>query len=283
MSAPSDRTPPRHSDAIRQRLLAQLDVGDLQIRRHLQLMANVVVAQILPGGVVKGGTSLSVRLGNRASRSSADLDVTREPTVSEDEYFERLQIELTRGWHGFHGRAIRLKRASPAHVPFDYRVLPIKVVLTYQSSEFQNVILELVRDEVGSTLAPSVQIANEVCELFEIVGLERPRPIALISIEHQIVQKLHACTTPHIDGTNDRAHDIVDIQLLAADTTIDFTQIDEIGRRLFTLRGQGMWPPTVQIFASWPQLYDNAARGLPVRPLSEAIDWLNGLLRQVTT
>lgn len=52
MSAPSDRTPPRHSDAIRQRLLAQLDVGDLQIRRHLQLMANVVVAQMLPGVVV---------------------------------------------------------------------------------------------------------------------------------------------------------------------------------------------------------------------------------------
>jgi len=282
MSSRNDRTPPRHADAIRQRLLAQLGGGDLQVRRHLQLMASVVVAQMLPGGVVKGGSGISMRRGPAESRASADLDVTRGLHISEDDYFDQLQENLSTGWQGFQGRAVRMKRANPAHIPFDYLVLPIKVVLTYKSSVFQNVVVELVRDEVGSTLKPSIEIADEVCGLFETVGLATPKPIALISIEHQLVQKLHACTTPHSDGTNDRAHDLVDIQLLTADTTIDPMQVSEIGRRLFALRGQGVWPPTITAFDSWPQLYADAARGLPVRPLAEAIEWINGFVKDVS-
>ncbi len=282
MSAHSDYLPPRHADAIRQRLLTQLGVGDYQIRRHLQLMASVVVAQMLPGGVVKGGGGISMRRGPGESRASADLDITRGLNVSEEDYFEQLQENLSTGWQGFQGRAVRMKRANPTHVPFDYWVLPIKVVLTYRSSAFQNVVVELVRDEVGSTLTPSIEIADEVCKLFEIVGLATPRPIALISIEHQLVQKLHACSTPHSDGTNDRAHDLIDIQLLTADATIDSSQLSEIGKRLFALRGQGVWPPTITAFASWPQLYADAARGLPVRPLAEAIEWVNDFVKDVS-
>jgi hypothetical protein len=163
-------------------------------------------------------------------------------------------------------------------IPDDYLIQPIKVVLTYLSSGFHNVLIEVARDEVGSASMPVRTMSKEVGDLFEIVGLARPEPISLISIEHQVAQKIHACTTPLVDGTNDRAHDLVDIQLCFENFTIDMSALDEVGRRLFALRGQGAWPPSVRSFETWPSLYSEAAGALSIRPLDEAIDWLAEIL-----
>jgi hypothetical protein len=51
-----------------------------------------------------------------------------------------------------------------------------------------------------------------------------------MSAEHQIAPKLHACTREAASG---RAHDLIDIQILAATEDIDHAEIDRIGRRLF--------------------------------------------------
>ena len=53
-------------------------------------MASVVVAQMLPEGVVKGGSGISMRRGPAESRASSDLDVTKGPNISEDDYFDQL-------------------------------------------------------------------------------------------------------------------------------------------------------------------------------------------------
>ena len=42
--------------------------------RTRTLVANAVVAQMLPDGVVKGGSALKMRFGNAATRFTTDLD-----------------------------------------------------------------------------------------------------------------------------------------------------------------------------------------------------------------
>ena len=41
------------------------------------LIANAIVAHLLPDGVVKGGSSLKLRYGDNATRFTTDLDTAR--------------------------------------------------------------------------------------------------------------------------------------------------------------------------------------------------------------
>lgn len=66
-------------------------------------VANTVVGQILPPGVVKGGASLTIRVGEAGSRFSSDLDVSRMPDMSADDYIAALEQNLGTGWGGFSG------------------------------------------------------------------------------------------------------------------------------------------------------------------------------------
>ena len=54
--------------------LAGSDESFLDLRAT---MANVIVAQMLPNGVVKGGSQLKLRFGPLASRVTMDLDTAR--------------------------------------------------------------------------------------------------------------------------------------------------------------------------------------------------------------
>lgn len=53
----------------------QCFAGDVARERELRnLMANAIVAQMIGDGVVKGGTGLKFRYGERMSRVTLDLD-----------------------------------------------------------------------------------------------------------------------------------------------------------------------------------------------------------------
>lgn len=51
-----------------------------------------------------------------------------------------------------------------------------------------------------------------------------------------------------------------------------------VGRRLFAARRVAPWPPTVQAWPGWDERYTDAAEGLDVLPLAEAVAWLNDLI-----
>lgn len=89
-------TPPRNVRALTDRLAnvtGSRFTGEL-LRRA---MACVVVGQVLPDGVVKGGAAMRIRLGARASRFSRDLDVARRGAL--DEFIDDLQQRPTeRPW-----------------------------------------------------------------------------------------------------------------------------------------------------------------------------------------
>jgi hypothetical protein len=153
---------------------------------------------------------------------------------------------------------------------------PFRIALAYKGSTWITIDFELGCDEVGSTSEPDRRIAPDIVEIFEAVGLPRSAPIPLLPVDHQIAQKLHACTWVG-DGTgNDRAHDLVDLQVLVSEERPDLTVAGATASRLFASRRAQAWKPIVVPYEHWDTIYVEAATGLEVLPtVEEAIAWVN--------
>jgi hypothetical protein len=266
--------PPRHLQALQQRLRNHAaGRNELWLFRTI---GNIAVTQMLPGGVVKGGMAMRLRAGTDTVRFSADLDIARPAAIGAADFVEVLRVNLAGGWSGFTGTVVERTPSAPPQVPDAYVMRPYAIKLAYRSRSFLTVDLEVGADEIGSiSHAATAPVAAGIIDLFEGVGLERPRPVPLLASSYQFAQKLHACTTPNGRGGNDRAHDLVDLQLLHELDPPEPTELAAVGARLFASRRQGTWPPTVAKFDGWDAIYAAAASGLDVRPLPEAIAWVN--------
>jgi hypothetical protein len=251
-----------------------------QFRRIQRAVASTVVGQMLPDGVVKGGTAMKIRIGEAGSRYTPDFDVSRSRNVTVDDYVEQLRDRLEHGWSGFTGTVSVLEPRQVEDVPADYVMQPFEIRLTYLGRHWLTVEFELGHDEVGSTEDSDLRIADDILEIFATIGLEEPAPIPLMLVEHQVAQKLHACTYVNPKtNRNDRAHDLVDLQILEQEATIDYAELREIGTRLFVARHAQEWPPTVVEYDNWDTIYAEAAEGLDVRStVSEAVAWANDLI-----
>ncbi len=276
MIAP-DVQEPRHLTQLQARIRNRsraLGRGEGVLER---LIANVVVGQMLPPGMMKGGTALKVRIGDTRTRFSRDLDATRMADTSLDAYLDSLDANLGAGWHGFtatvrKGRPVQ----APLNVPDDYVMRPFKIALAYKGSRWVTIDFELGRDEVGSTTVADERIAPDIVAFFVSVGLPAPAPIPLLPVDHQIAQKIHACTLVGASGGNERAHDLVDLQILVRAEQPDLAAAGETARRLFAARRAQAWPPTVVAFDRWESIYAEAAFGLDVlSTIEEAVDWAN--------
>ncbi|MEE8717355.1 MAG: nucleotidyl transferase AbiEii/AbiGii toxin family protein [Coriobacteriales bacterium] len=85
-------------------------------------MAAAVVAQMIPGGVVKGGSALKLRYGDAQTRFTRDLDAAR--SVDLDEFVEGLDAALREGWEGFTGRLVERRPAHPEGIEPRYVMRP---------------------------------------------------------------------------------------------------------------------------------------------------------------
>ncbi len=161
---------------------------------------------------------------------------------------------------------------------------PFKIRLLYLGRHWLTVPFELGHDEIGSTEQHELRIAHDIVTLFASIGLPEPQPIPLLTVEHQIAQKLHACTSAHPrTGDNDRAHDLVDLQILEHEEPIDKTALEEIATRLFRARNAHTWPPVVVSHPSWPTIYAEAADGLDVlTDVDDAVAWANAFIASMT-
>jgi len=155
---------------------------------------------------------MSDRVGEAGSRFTTDLDAARPTCITLGDYLDELSRHLQAGWSGFTGTLEQLAPARPDNMPEQYVMHPFKIRLAYLSRHWLSVPFELGHDEIGSTEQHDLQLAPEIVDLFATIGLDTPQPIPLLTVEHQIAQKLHACTTLHPrSGSNDRAHDLVDL------------------------------------------------------------------------
>ena len=82
------------------------------------MMANVLVGQFLPSGVVKGGSSLKLRFGHLETRVTTDFDMAARQ--DREQFVDELQKKLSSGWEGFSFEVVRLRPAKPKGVPAPY-------------------------------------------------------------------------------------------------------------------------------------------------------------------
>ena len=237
---------------------------------------------MIPDGVVKGGTAMKLRIGESGSRFTPDFDASRRAGLSIDDYQILLAENLQKGWGGFSGTLVVRVPAEPIGVSDDYIMRPFDIKLSYNGKSLKTMRFELGHDEIGSTATSVIVVAKDILGLFEELGLPTPNPVPVLATEHQIAQKLHACTNPDKRGGNERAHDLVDLQLLVESDPPNLVKLNEAGARLFAARRVGTWPPKVVNWSGWKSIYEEAAVGLEVLPtVEDAIGWANSLLDEM--
>ena len=239
-------------------------------------MANVIVAQMLPGCVVKGGSQLRLRFGPLASRVTMDLDTARN--IDLDSFITLFRTALADGWCDFTGDLVVRPQASPKGIPFEYVMQPLDVKLKYRGRPWYTILVEVGHNEIGDAdEADVVSLPTEIQDMFAYLGFPEPSPVPLMPLKFQVAQKLHGLSSIR----SDRVRDIIDLQLIMR-TGIGLETIRPVCENLFAYRKCQAWPPVVVKGVGWDKLYDSLRGNLPVlSTVEDAIVWVNELIRKI--
>ncbi len=253
-------------------------VGKANFVAKRAIVANAIVAQMLPNGSVKGGSAIKMRLGDGATRFTTDLDVARASALSD--FSEKLAASLAAGWEGFTGSLIEERKAHPKNVPPQYVMQPFSVKLSYNGKSWVTVDLEVGHNEIGDANEPDLVSPEDANAILENMGFPPLEPIPVMALRHQIAQKLHAVSAP---GSM-RAHDLIDLQLLDAAYEGDYSNVRETCVRLFAYRKMQTWPPSIKENAGWRIAYtDQLPDGKLARTSADAVAWANSLIDKINT
>ena len=267
-----------HNEHELELALTRLAGSNVAAVEYRDIMAGVVLGQMLPEGtVVKGGTSLRLRLGPGNSRVTVDFDAAR--SVELDGYIRSLRSLLEGGWADFTGEVAIRKQGSPSGVPFEYVMQPIDVKLAYRRHPWCTVRLEVSHNEIGDADVMEMrELPQKIKDIFAALNFPEPRPIPLMTIPFQIAQKLHGVT----QRGSSRVRDLIDLQLIAKSVDVDYETTAEVCRRLFKYRRMHTWPPTVAKADDWDGVYDNQRGDLPVATsCDDAVAFVNDLIGRI--
>ena len=248
--------------------------------RLSRAMANVIVGQFLPDGAVKGGSSLMFRYGGAITRYTRDVDVARKLEL--DEYLRRMEELLAQGWNGFAGMLVKVEPPNPKGVPSKYVMLPYDIKLSYMGRPWQTVRIEVGHNEIGDADESELALPSELAAAFEQLDFPVPKPVPVMGIAHQIAQKLHAVS----EANSERAHDLIDLQLMVAQSNLDWADVKSKCVRLFGYRRMQAWPPTVVPGADWARIYKTALDTMHdkagiLENAALATTWVNSFIRQI--
>lgn len=271
MSSPYG-SPPSNLRSLRDRLVQAAKREGVVFGRLQQHVAVLVVAQLaarltdtagLPLLLVKGGSSLELRRGIGDSRTSKDLDAVARHDLAE--VHELLADAGEVGWEGF---TATFTQPEEIEVP-GLAVKPRRFVakLSYHGQPFASVPIEVSMVEAGN----AERFDAVSSDALALVGVPGAVAVPCMTLPWQIAQKLHACTaTLAPPKTNDRAHDLVDLQLLEMlVANADLEQIRLACVAVFGGRAEQSWPPAIRALAHWPVIYDRAREGLDHIDLAE--------------
>ncbi len=251
-------------------------VGKPNLVAKRAIVANAIVAQMLPDGSVKGGSAIKMRLGDGATRFTTDLDVARASAI--DDFSEQLAGSLAAGWEGFTGALVEERQAHPKGVPSQYVMQPFSVKLSYNGKPWMTVDLEVGHNKIGDADEPDFVSPEDANAVLEGLGFPPLGPIPVMALRHQIAQKLHAASAP---GSM-RAHDLIDLQLLDEAYEGDYSNVRETCMRLFAYRKMQAWPPTIAGGAEWETAYaDQLPSGDLISEVGDAIAWANSLIGRI--
>lgn len=277
------RTPPANLRSLDARLRNLARVQGIPERRVRRLIGIVVLGQLLSRmecAVIKGASNIEVRVGTRTTRVSSDLDVVRGAAIAQ--FHDEFAIALRAGWAGFTGTLIDDGEIA-APTPDGYRPHRYRAKVQYRGGAFGTITVEASPEEANDLAQVDAVTVDDAIDWFAELGLPPAQPILALPLQHQIAQKLHACTTPDGNGwVNDRAHDLIDLQLAARAYQGSLTELREAAVKLFATRQAHTWPPHVTARFGWQDRYTAEADGLDIVPtLGEAIVWTNRLIAQI--
>lgn len=251
--------------------------GNYELTTEIRsIMANTIVGQMLPEGVVKGGSSLKLRFGNRCTRVTMDLDMACKGDLPS--FLDALGTNLKKGWNGFTGTVVKYEPVSTKNIPAEYLMKPYGVKLMYNGQSWCTVDLEIGFNEIGDADDVEYGLSEEVVDIFRKLMFPDPNPIPLMRLEYQIAQKLHGASEP---GSR-RAHDLIDLQLIVSRGEVDYSRVHDICRRLFAYRKKQAWPPTVVKGPDWESVYNEENDKQSVlATVDEAVVWANELVEKI--
>ena len=270
---------PPHNEHELELALTRLAGSNVAAVEYRDIMSGVVLGQMLPdGSVVKGGTSMRLRLGPGNSRVTVDFDAARRTELQE--YVIALRGKLAEGWCGFNGEVLIRKPASPEGIPEPYVMQPLDVKLSYRNHPWCTVRLEVSHNELGDADEMEVRaLPQRILDIFAALNFPEPKPIPLMPIAFQIAQKLHGLSQP----SSTRVRDLIDLQLIVANEPINWDATSAICRKLFAYRKTHSWPTKVVKGELWHDIYDAQRGSLPVLPdIDAAIEWVNGLIDRIS-
>ena len=248
--------------------------------RLARAMADVIVGQMLPDGVVKGGSSLMFRYGGAVTRYTKDVDTAR--LVELEAYLESLRLKLAEGWNGFTGKIVDVEPPSPPNVPKPYLMMPYDIKLQYLGKSWMTVRIEVGHNEIGDADAFETMLPDDIAAAFVDLGFPKPNEIPVMKLSYQVAQKLHA-----VSGINsDRAHDLIDLQLIDKYSILDLGDVRSKCERLFKYRREQAWPPVIIKGDRWSSVYNEAYTTLrkPEMVLSvvdDAVEWVNEFVNRI--
>lgn len=248
--------------------------------RLARAMADVIVGQMLPSGVVKGGSSLMFRYGGAVTRYTKDVDTAR--SVELEAYLESLRLKLAEGWNGFTGKIVDVEPPSPPNVPKPYLMMPYDIKLQYLGKSWMTVRIEVGHNEIGDADAFETMLPDDIAAAFVDLGFPKPNEVPIMKLSYQVAQKLHA-----VSGINsDRAHDLIDLQLIDKYSILDLGDVRSKCERLFKYRCEQAWPPVIIKGDRWSSVYNEAYTTLrkPEMVLSavdDAIEWVNEFVNRI--
>jgi len=89
--------PPPNLASLRMRIRNIVGGYEDLAQRRIRVIATTAAAQMLPTGVVKGGSAMNFRGGPQATRFSIDLDAARPFDVSIDDFIADYEKRLAQG------------------------------------------------------------------------------------------------------------------------------------------------------------------------------------------
>lgn len=172
------------------------------------------------------------------------------------------------GWEGFTAIFTAPEEIDVPGMPVKPRRFTAK--LSYRGRAFATVPIEVSSVEAGN----ADQFDTLTSDALGLVGVPAAVAVPCMTIPWQIAQKLHAVTAVLEEPkVNDRAHDLVDLQLLEGlllDADLMPTRSACIA--IFEARAQHPWPPRVATLPHWPLIYAGALEGLDHLELARTVD-----------
>ena len=150
--------------------------------------------------------------------------------------------------------------------------------LSYNGKPWLTVQLEVGHNEIGDADDPDMEIAPDIVSLFDKLGFPKPDPVPLMPLHHQAAQKIHALSEPG----SQRAHDLIDLQIIDATGKLDYVLTLATCKRLFAYRNKQPWPSPVIAKEGWRAIYEEQGKGLPVlESIDDAVTWANDLIERI--